>query len=68
TDAVREGVYVPLGDGDVDFRTIASQLGAAHFEGWWVLEQDTILTNEPADNEGPIRDVLRSFQFLHTLS
>lgn len=68
TDAVREGVYVPLGDGDVDFRTIAGRLSAANFTGWWVLEQDTILTGEPADNEGPVRDVLRSLHFLRTLS
>lgn len=68
TEAVREGVYVPLGAGDVDFRTIADRLRAANFNGWWVLEQDTILTSEPADNEGPVRDVLRSLRFLRTLS
>src|SRR5690606_8117623 len=42
TDAVRAGMYVPLGDGDVDLPAIVSALSAVGFDGWWVLEQDTI--------------------------
>ncbi len=30
--------------------------GATDIDGWFVMEQDTILDDEPAD-EGPLRDV-----------
>lgn len=66
TDAVRAGIYVPLGEGDVDFPHIASSLRAAGFSGWWVLEQDTILQNEP-DGEGPLADVRTSAAYLGSL-
>jgi inosose dehydratase len=66
TDAVREGMYRPLGDGDIDFGAVAAALGKHHYDGWWVLEQDTILTEEPT-GEGPVADVRRSADHLRTL-
>ncbi len=59
TDAVAAGMYRPVGDGDVDFAAVAAALRRHDYDGWWVLEQDTILTAEP-DGEGPVRDVRRS--------
>ena len=47
---------------------MAERLGAANFERWWVLEQDTILSSDPGDNEGTVQDVRRSLRFLRTLS
>lgn len=67
TDAVRAGIYVPLGEGDVDFPAIAAALGAAGFDGWWVLEQDTILAAAPA-GEGPVADVRTSKAYLESLA
>jgi inosose dehydratase len=43
----------------VDFAAVAAALRRHDYAGWWVLEQDTILSAEPSD-EGPIRDVRRS--------
>jgi inosose dehydratase len=37
------------------------------FDGWFVLEQDTILDGEPTD-EGPLRDVLASVAYLQQVS
>jgi inosose dehydratase len=66
TEAVRRGIYVPLGEGDVDFAAIVRFLGDAGYDGWYVLEQDTILPGE-AEDQGPLRDVERSLQYLRRL-
>lgn len=63
TEAVRAGMYTPLGDGDVDVAGIVSALRANGFDGWFVLEQDTILDGEPT-GEGPVRDVRASMAYL----
>jgi inosose dehydratase len=63
TDAVRRGMYTPLGRGDVDIAGIVTALRGNGFDGWFVMEQDTILDAEPTD-EGPVRDVRASVRFL----
>ncbi len=63
TEAVAKRMYTPLGAGDVDIVGIVSVLRDNGFDGWFVLEQDTILDAEPAD-EGPLRDVLNSVKYL----
>ncbi|OBC15924.1 inosose dehydratase [Mycobacterium sp. 852013-50091_SCH5140682] len=63
TDAVRAGMYTPLGTGDVDIAGIVSVLRNNGFDGWFVMEQDTILDGEPTD-EGPVRDVRTSVAYL----
>lgn len=67
TDAVRGGIYTRLGEGDVDFRSIVTDLTAAGFDGWYVLEQDTILTGEPS-GEGPMSDVRAAVEYLRSLA
>lgn len=49
TDAVGQGMYVPLGSGDVDVAAIVGALEGAGYAGWYVLEQDTILTGSPEE-------------------
>ncbi len=66
TEAVREGMYRPLGCGDVDFEAIVGSLEGSGYEGWYVLEQDTILSTEP-EGEGPVADVRASFEYLSGL-
>jgi inosose dehydratase len=66
TEAVREGIYRPVGYGDVDFGAIVGHLRAEGYEGWYVLEQDTILTEEPR-GEGPLTDVRTSVSALRAL-
>jgi inosose dehydratase len=62
--AVGQGLYAPLGDGDLDIAGIVASLEAVGYPGWYVLEQDSALYDEPADGAGPIDDVRRSLDFL----
>lgn len=66
TDAVRQGMYVPLGTGDVDFAAIVADLTRFGYDGWYVLEQDMILDAEPAEGRGPIDDVRASLEYLRS--
>jgi inosose dehydratase len=66
TDAVRVGMYRPLGSGDVDVESILKTLRENDYPGWYVLEQDTILTEEPA-GEGPVADVRISADYVRAL-
>jgi inosose dehydratase len=67
TEAVRAGIYTPLGEGDVDLAGIVGALNKADFDGWYVLEQDTILAEEPT-GEGPVKDVRSSIAYLRHLA
>ncbi|KRE39122.1 inosose dehydratase [Janibacter sp. Soil728] len=49
TDAVAAGMYVALGQGDIDVAAIVSALEGSGYAGWYVLEQDTVLAGDPAD-------------------
>lgn len=49
TEGVAMGMYVPLGAGDVDIVAIVAALEGSGYTGWYVLEQDTILSGAPAD-------------------
>jgi len=66
TDGVAGGLYRPLGAGDVDVTGVVGALEAAGYQGWYVLEQDTILDGPPRD-EGPARAVRESLYFLRGL-
>jgi inosose dehydratase len=63
TDAVRDGMYRPLGAGDIDIAGIIAVLEANGYRGWYTMEQDTILTGPPA-GEGPVADVRAGIAFL----
>ena len=65
--AVRAGMFRPLGAGDVDVAAMVRTLEEAGYQGWYVLEQDVMLDAEPAD-EGPVRDVRRSLEYLLTVA
>jgi inosose dehydratase len=66
TEGVSRGMYRPLGSGDVDFAAIVSHLRNRDYDGWYVLEQDTILTGAPR-GVGPVADVRQSADYLRTL-
>jgi inosose dehydratase len=66
TEGVKRGMYRPLGRGDVDFAAIVSHLRGRDYGGWYVLEQDTILTEEP-NGDGPVADVRQSADYLREL-
>jgi len=63
TDAVGRGMYVPLGEGDVDVASMVRSVRAAGYDGWYVLEQDTALGAESPDDL-PRRDTGRSLEYL----
>jgi inosose dehydratase len=66
TQGVREGMYRSLGSGDVDVPAIVRFLHARGYHGWYVLEQDTILTEEPR-GDGPVADVWASAEYLRSV-
>ena len=67
TEAVAAGMYRPLGQGDVDVAQIVRLLEARGYQGWYVLEQDTVLAGPP-DGDGPLADVRQSVDYLKGLA
>ena len=63
-DAVVAGMYKPLGQGDVDIASIVKSLVASGYDGWFALEQDNVVTEEPGLGQGPIADAKASVDFL----
>ncbi|HET7870683.1 MAG TPA: TIM barrel protein [Actinomycetota bacterium] len=63
-EAVAKGMYRPLGSGDVDIAAIISALEASDYDGWYVLEQDTVLEGAPEEGSGPVHDVAASLAFV----
>jgi inosose dehydratase len=62
-DAVRAGMYRPLGEGDVNIIGIVQQLRDDGYDGWYVIEQDRVL-GSGAEADVPLRQAMRSVQFL----
>jgi inosose dehydratase len=74
-EAVAGGMYVPLGEGDVDLAAIVTALEDAGYAGWYVLEQDTVLTGAPSatgpgerSGSGAASDVETSLDFMYVLA
>jgi len=72
TEAVGGGMYRPLGQGDVDIASIVGSLERAGYDGWYVLEQDTILP-EPAGGlsaggPSPMAEVRASMEHLFAIA
>jgi inosose dehydratase len=61
--AVRDGMFRPLGDGDVDIAAMVGTLEASGYRGWYVLEQDVVLHGDTS-GAGPTADVRRSLDYL----
>jgi len=69
TEAVRSGMYRPLGQGDVDIASIVGSLERAGYDGWYVLEQDTILAGPPQPGDpGPMLEVQASIEHLRSVA
>jgi inosose dehydratase len=63
--ATQAGLFTPLGQGDVDIAGVVQALEGAGYQGWYVIEQDTAITDGlPAEGEGPINQVRTSMQYL----
>ena len=66
-DAVKAGIFRPLGQGDVDIAAMVRALEASGYQGWYVLEQDVMLDDRPED-DGPAGNVRESLDFLKSVS
>jgi inosose dehydratase len=62
-DAVSRGMFKALNDGDVDIQRVIGLLEESGYGGWYVLEQDIMLDDEPGRGKGPIEDVRKSLEF-----
>lgn len=62
-DAVRAGIFRPLGEGDIDIAALVRVLETAGYAGWYVLEQDVMLDGVP-EGAGPVESVRRCLNFL----
>ena len=67
-DAVTQGLYTPLGTGDVDVKAITSTLISQGYDGWFVLEQDNVMRQEPDSGSGPMVDAKASVEFLRAVA
>ena len=65
--AVRDGMFRPLGRGDVDIAAMVRTLESAGYDGWYVLEQDVVLDSE-AQGGAPYADVQTSLAFLREVA
>ncbi len=66
--AVIDGMFTPLGAGDVDIAGVIRTLEAAGYRGWYVLEQDRSLGVEPEPGTGPLADAAASVRYLERLA
>jgi inosose dehydratase len=68
-EAVRAGLFRPLGDGDARIEQTVQVLEASGYDGWYVLEQDCALVSaDIPQGEGPIEGVRRSIEFLRSIA
>ena len=63
-EAVKDGLFKPLGQGDLRIDDLIRQLEAAGYQGWYVLEQDVVLPQEPLPGTGPAHDAKISLDYL----
>ncbi len=68
-EAVQEGLFTALGQGDLDVAGVITKLEHGDYGGWYVIEQDcAIMGDLPPKGEGPARDVATSLEFLGRLA
>ena len=66
--SVIDGMFTPLGEGDVDIAGVIRTLESSGYRGWYVIEQDKALSVEPATNSGPRADAEASVAYLRDLA
>jgi inosose dehydratase len=64
SDAVADGMWQVLGEGDVDIRAMIEALDGAGYNGWYVLEQDVMFKDGEPEGEGPIANVRASLDYV----
>ena len=65
---VQQGLFTPLGQGDVAIAEVVEVLEGSGYRGWYVIEQDTAILGEmPAEGQGPVTSVQASMDYLRTV-
>ncbi|QZY50768.1 sugar phosphate isomerase/epimerase family protein [Leucobacter tenebrionis] len=64
-EGVRQGMYQALGSGDARIGEIVSALRRSGYDGWYVLEQDTVVENEE-DAARALENARRSVAFIRS--
>ena len=64
-EAVRHGIFAPLGKGSIDFSEVISLLQRGHFEGWVVVEADVLPGGVGAD--APLPNAIAGREYLRRL-
>lgn len=68
-EAVFEGMFCTLGEGEVDVVGAIEALEAAGYDGWYVLEQDTSIEGDvPEEGSGPVEAVAASLAFVQRIA
>jgi len=68
-EATIDGVFCPLGLGDVPIAATVEALESSGYQGWYVLEQDADLgATEPEPGSGPIESARASVQYLRSIT
>jgi inosose dehydratase len=63
--AVQQGLFRPLGRGDVAIDEVVAHLEGSGYDGWYVLEQDMAMTGAPPPfGSGPMLGVKESVEHL----
>jgi inosose dehydratase len=64
-EAVFDGLFCTLGDGQIDVAGAIEAIEASGYDGWYVLEQDTSIEGAPpVEGEGPVLAVADSLAFV----
>jgi inosose dehydratase len=63
--AVRHGIFAPLGKGSVDFPRIVQLLRKGNYDGWAVVEADVLPGGVGADS--PLANAIAGREYLHKL-
>ena len=63
--AVRHGIFAPLGKGSVDFPRVISLLRNGHYDGWVVVEADVLPGGGGADS--PLANAIAGREYLRKL-
>jgi inosose dehydratase len=67
-EATRRRLFQPLGGGDVAVGEVVRALEDSGYAGWYVLEQDVVLTEAEAAEESPAEGVEASLDYVRTLA
>jgi inosose dehydratase len=64
-EAVRHGIFAPLGRGCIDFAKVVSPLQEGNFDGWVVVEADVLPGGVGAD--APLANAIAGREYLRLL-